>query len=78
MSPVPLSTLPRGQRARIHDIDADERLSRKLLEMGVMEGLEVSILHRGPLGGDPLAIRLNDRIIALRRRDAGHISVELL
>lgn len=78
MSAIPLSTLPRGQMARIHDIAADDHLARKLLEMGVMEGLDVCILHRGPLGGDPLAIRLNDRIIALRRRDASHITVELL
>jgi ferrous iron transport protein A len=73
-----LSKLPRGQRARISTIDADESLSRKLLEMGVLEGQELTLLHVGPIRRDPMAIRLNDRIIALRRRDASHIHVEPL
>lgn len=73
-----LTQLPRGQRARITDIAASDTLARKLLEMGVQEGQEVMLLHEGPLGRDPLAIRMNDRIIALRRRDASHITVELV
>jgi ferrous iron transport protein A len=76
MSPIPLHRLKNGQPARIHTITGDDRLAGKLDEMGMMEGMEICILHRGPIGGDPLAIRLSDRIIALRKRDAGHISVE--
>lgn len=76
--PIPLSQLPRGQRARILGIEGNESLARKLLEMGIEEGQEVALLHVGPVGRDPLAIRMNDRIIALRRRDASHIHVELL
>ncbi len=74
---IPLSKLPRGQRARILLIAGSEALSRKLLEMGFEAGQEVMFLHKGLLG-DPLAIRMNDRIIALRKRDASHISVEIL
>ncbi len=40
------------------------------------EGQEVALMHEGPVGRDPLAIRMNDRIIALRRRDASHIHVQ--
>lgn len=75
---IPLSKLLRGQRARILGIVGNDALSRKLLEMGVEEGQEVSLLHVGPVGRDPLAIRMNDRIIALRRRDASHINVQPL
>lgn len=78
MHPIPLSALKRGQLARIASIAGDEQLGRKLDEMGIIEGLEVSILHRGLIGGDPLAVRMSDRVIALRRRDASHIAVELL
>lgn len=73
-----LSNLPRGKRARIATIEAGDSLTRKLLEMGILEGQELTLLHVGPIRRDPLAIRLNDRIIALRRRDASHIHVELL
>lgn len=73
---IPLSQLSRGQRARILGIEGNEALSRKLLELGVEEGQEVALMHEGPVGRDPLAIRMNDRIIALRRRDASHIHVQ--
>lgn len=76
--PIPLSKLLRGQRARILGIEGNEALARKLLEMGIEEGQEVALLHEGPVGRDPLAIRMNDRIIALRRRDASHIHIEIL
>lgn len=77
-TPLLLTTLQRGQKARILGIEGNEALSRKLLELGVEEGQEVALLHEGPVGRDPLAIRMNDRIIALRRRDASHIHVQLL
>lgn len=70
-----LSQLQRGVLARIDAIDADDALTRKLLEMGFLEGSELRILHTGPIRRDPIAIELNDRCIALRRRDARHIRV---
>lgn len=73
---IALSTLPRHRTARIREIRADDALARRLLEMGMQEGLEICVLHEGPIGRDPLAVKLNDRIVALRRRDAAHIMVE--
>lgn len=73
-----LSELRRGAHARIRQIDASDALARKLLEMGIEEGMEVTLLHEGPIRRDPMAVRLNDRIIALRRRDAAHIAVEAI
>lgn len=71
-----LTLLPKRQRARICRIEADDSLTRKLLEMGLEEGAELTLLHEGPVRRDPLAVSLHDRIIALRRRDAKHILVE--
>jgi ferrous iron transport protein A len=71
-----LSELKRGELARIEQIDAQEDLARKLLEMGITEGLELRLAHTGPFGRDPIAIEINDRIIALRRRDAAHVTIE--
>jgi ferrous iron transport protein A len=50
---------------------------KRLKAMGVDEGAEVAILHRGIFGGrDPLAIRLGRMTIALRRSHALAIEVE--
>lgn len=73
-----LSELSRGLSARIHHIEADNHLARKLIDLGLTEGLELRLAHTGPFGRDPIAIETHDRCIALRRRDAAHITVELL
>lgn len=50
-------------------------LERRLLEMGFVEGAAVEVLHEGPIHGDPIAVRLDDTTIAIRRRDANAIIV---
>jgi ferrous iron transport protein A len=45
-------------------------LERRLLEMGFVEGAVIEVLHVGLIGGDPIAVRLGDTRIALRRREA--------
>ena len=52
-----------------HGLSAAE-LERRLLELGFVEGAKVEVLHEGPLGRDPIAVRVNDTTIALRRREA--------
>lgn len=44
-------------------------LERRLLELGFVEGAAVEVLHEGPLGRDPIAVRVNNTTIALRRRE---------
>lgn len=73
-----LTDLPRGKRALIRKIDAGDNLARKFLELGIQEGMEVGLLHTGPIRRDPIAIAMNDRCIALRRRDASHILVDIV
>ena len=73
-----LSELTRGDRARIHAIEAEDNLARKLLELGLLEGMELRLAHTGPFGRDPIAIELNHRCVALRRRDAAHVMIEKL
>jgi ferrous iron transport protein A len=51
-------------------------LERRLLEMGFIEGAEVEVLHEGPFGRDPIAVRIAGAgVVALRRRDAALIRV---
>ncbi len=51
-------------------------LERRLLEMGFVEGARVEILHEGLIGRDPIAVRLDDMRVALRRREARCVLVE--
>jgi ferrous iron transport protein A len=50
-------------------------LERRLLEIGFVEGASVEILHEGALGGDPIAVKLDDMRVALRRREADAVMV---
>jgi len=73
-----LGQVNRGFRGQIRAIDASatesalsaEELERRLVELGFVEGSLVEVLHEGPFGGDPIAVRVNSATIALRRREA--------
>jgi len=54
---------------------ADE-LERRLLEMGFVEGARIEVLHEGLFGRDPIAVRVDDARVALRRREAGAVTVK--
>jgi ferrous iron transport protein A len=51
-------------------------LERRLIELGFVEGARVEILHQGLFGRDPIAVRINEATVALRRREAASILVE--
>ena len=78
-----LGSAPRGFAGRITAIaprdagsalPADE-LENRLLEFGFVEGAHVVILHEGMIGGDPIAVRVDNMTIAIRRREAMAIQV---
>jgi ferrous iron transport protein A len=82
-APTRLGLAQRGFRGHIDAIavGADHsgvpaaEIERRLLELGFVEGATVEILHEGPIGRDPIAVRVNDCTIALRRREAMAIIV---
>jgi ferrous iron transport protein A len=63
-----------GVPANQGGIDPAE-LERRLLEIGFVEGARVEILHEGAIGRDPIAVRLDDMRVALRRREAEAVMV---
>jgi ferrous iron transport protein A len=81
--PVCLGQASRGFRGRIHAIAVGngasdlppEELERRLIELGFTEGAYIEILHEGIFGRDPIAVRVNDTTIALRRREAMAIMI---
>ena len=50
-------------------------LERRLIELGFVEGADVELLHQGLFSRDPIAVRVADTTIALRRREAMAILV---
>lgn len=74
--PSTLATLPKNTLARIVEIRAAEEEKSRLLALGLMEGLELRVMHVGPFGGDPLAVEVEGHMLALRRADAQHILLE--
>ena len=64
-----------GQTGAAEAIEAEE-LERRLLEMGFVEGARVEVLHEGLFGRDPIAVRLDDTRVALRRREANAVTVK--
>jgi ferrous iron transport protein A len=54
-----------------------EELQRRLLEFGFVEGAKVEVLHEGAIRRDPIAVRIEDMRVALRRRDAEDVWLRL-
>lgn len=62
--------------AHDHGVDVEE-LQRRLLEFGFVEGARIEVIHEGVIRHDPIAVRLDDMRVALRRRDADEVFVML-
>ena len=52
-------------------------LERRLLELGFVEGARVELLHEGLLGRDPIAMKVDDMRVALRRHEAAGLTVRM-
>jgi len=59
--------------ARLDDQEFATDLEDRLLEIGFEEGLDVEILHQGPFGGDPIAVKIGTMTVALRKLEAAAI-----
>lgn len=45
-------------------------LESRLIELGFVEGARVEVLHEGLIGRDPIAVRIENVTVAVRRREA--------
>lgn len=74
---MPLTAIPSTARCRVTRVRLDHAISYRLLEMGLIEGAEIQVVRRAPLG-DPLQIRVGDFDLSLRASEASLIDVVLL
>jgi ferrous iron transport protein A len=80
---LPLGLAKRGYSGVIHHIAAADagsalsaiELESRLIELGFVEGAKVEVLHEGIIGRDPIAVRVENVTIAVRRREAMAIMV---
>ncbi len=70
-----LDQMPLGSRCRVTGIAGATSIKRRLLEMGLCQGVEIDVLRRAPLG-DPLEVRLRGYLLSLRRDQASQVRVE--
>jgi len=74
-----LRDLPKNTLARISGFNADDNeLETRLREIGFAEGDQVEALHFGLFGRNPMSVRLNGALIALRKSEAQAVLVEAL
>lgn len=72
-----LTDLSRNETGIIMDFDeSNPDLSVRLREIGFAEGDNVTPLHFGLFGKNPISVRVNGALIALRRQDAKAILLE--
>ena len=73
--PTSLAQIPLGKTARIASVDGPRAFRRRLLEMGLVPGVEVRVVTIAPLG-DPLRIEVRGGQWSIRRAEAAQIQVE--
>ncbi len=72
-----LSDLAPGKRGRICAIRANGPIRRRLLEMGVVPGEDVTMERCAPMG-DPIEIRIRNCYLSLRREEADTVEIQPL
>jgi DtxR family Mn-dependent transcriptional regulator len=70
-----LSALEPGDRARVVHLHAGCAVRQRLVDMGILPGVELTLVRKAPLG-DPVEIRVRGFSLSLRREEAQAIEVE--
>ncbi|HIW00441.1 MAG TPA: ferrous iron transport protein A [Candidatus Desulfovibrio intestinipullorum] len=73
-SSISLRQMHVGETATIADVVAPGELGRRIRDMGLIPGTEVSVVGRAPLQ-DPVALRLSGVTVTLRNKEADYILV---
>lgn len=69
-----LSDIPFMKQTRVIGVRDNGPVTTRLMEMGLIEGAEVTIIGRAPLG-DPLHVRITDYDLAIRADEARLVEV---
>ncbi len=70
-----LSECKPGDEVLIKSLSLEGTMRRRLLDLGFVRGSELKVIQKSPLG-DPMAFRVSDTTIALRKEESSKIIVE--
>ena len=74
MSLRTLNNLLPGETAIVDRFTAELPLQSRLVEMGILPGVEIRLMKKGPFKG-PIEIKVRGYEVAIRYRDAMQINV---
>ena len=69
-----LSDLKQGEKALVFQINSKSEIARRFRDIGLINGTEISCIHKSPLG-DPAAYMIRGALIAIRSEDADTVLV---
>lgn len=67
----------KGNLIKITSLNLDGVMRRRLLDLGFVTGALVEVVRKSPLG-DPIAFRVSQTTIALRKEESSKIEGELM
>ena len=70
-----LSSLSKGETAFIQTFNTDLNLQSRLVEMGILPGVEIRLIKNTPFKG-PIAFKIRGYEVSLRYRDAEQVLVQ--
>lgn len=71
---IPLSEVPIGKTVTVKEIHCRKSLLKRIHDMGITEGCEMTPVFCSPFG-NPVAYEVKNTLIALRRKDSKDIRV---
>ncbi|MBK1699442.1 FeoA family protein [Thiococcus pfennigii] len=69
-----LNDFPPGRRVRIHRLLGHGAVRQRLMDLGLMPGIVVTVVRSAPLD-DPIQVMLDTNHVTLRRHEAAAIEV---
>ncbi|HDN79390.1 MAG TPA: ferrous iron transport protein A [Chloroflexi bacterium] len=73
----PLSELKPGQRGKVVKVAGKGVMHRRILDMGIVPGVEIKVERVAPLG-DPVDFKVLGYHLSLRREEAENVYIEVL
>ncbi|MEW9094900.1 MAG: FeoA family protein [Clostridiaceae bacterium] len=69
-----LTEISIGTSAKVEGICKESRFKRRLMDMGIIPGVNISVTGKAPLG-DPIEILIRGYKLTLRKNEASDIQV---
>lgn len=69
-----LDQIPLGNSARVAQVDGDDGISMRLMEMGLVDGVPVKVVGAAPFGG-PREYLIRGFRLSLRSTEASRVAV---